>query len=295
MTNNVTNLVPTNDPVFRADPQLDPPVKVMACIEEHELCNPNLGTTGNCRNFTPIEVHYVTTGALSLNRRQEATALRTMLNLIGSDIGNIASLAPGDVVSAGRTVFESVQYRTLANDHWRAELKRWFAMTLYLIQSDAVQTATPQLEPSLQDYFRVIRNDTITEDCKCQRFRSAAGVRNFNFLAIILILSVGIAIITTATFIEPIMGAIRRVCGVDEYRMLAWVFDGTLQLQRLAYGAAGVGSWKPGASDVPTSDDKSWPMIDLKEVATAESVYGPGGTWSSATSPIIKKRPKPLV
>ncbi|CAI4215856.1 unnamed protein product [Parascedosporium putredinis] len=269
-TNGVVNIVPSSDPVF-GDNVLANPVQVLACIEEHEICNPTLPPPTSCKRFTPYDDHVTICDRLGMNPRQNATALRIMLNSIGSDIGSIVPLATGDVVAAGRTVFQGKQYETLAADHWREEVKRWFGMAVYLAQADAVESSTPQTDARLLGYFSPIVNPNFVRDCRSQRYSNAAGVRNFDFLAIVVVFAVGASVILIATLIEPIAAALRRARGADQDRMLAWVFDSTLQLQRLAYGAAGVGSWQPGVKEVPTSDEKFWPVIDLKEVAMAES------------------------
>src|SRR5690606_9953584 len=54
MTNNVNNVVPTSDPIFGVDPG-GSPVRVISCIEEHELCNPNLPSLNDCRKFVPTD------------------------------------------------------------------------------------------------------------------------------------------------------------------------------------------------------------------------------------------------
>ena len=284
MTNNVTNVVPTNDPIFGVDPTGNP-VKVLTCIETHELCNPNLPSVNSCKKFTPADDPFANMDSLSLNERQTGTALRVAINLLRQDIGQVVNYAPGDIVMAGKTVLYGEQYDILPVDQWRREVRRWFAMALYMLQSDAVQFSTLQKDETLQPYFSTITDEPWLTSCKNQRIRNAEGVRNFNFLAIVLILSIGLMIIVVGAFIEPVVALLRRMLGRGEERTLTWVFDGVLQLQRLAYNAVGVEKWEPGVSDVPTTDEKVWPVIDLKVVATAESVYDSDGS-PIKTSPI---------
>ncbi|SPO01918.1 uncharacterized protein DNG_04591 [Cephalotrichum gorgonifer] len=287
-TNNVTNVMPTRDPIFGIDPA-GSPVKVLSCVEEHELCNPSLSSPNNCRSFAPADDIFAMINALSLNERQNGTALRVAINLLRQDLSQVVNFAPGDIVMAGKTVLYGEQYDILPVDQWRREVRRWFAMALYLLQSDAVQFSTPQRDATLEPYFATITDEPWLTSCKNQRIRNAEGplrVRNFNFLAIVLILSLGFVFIALGGFVEPLTGLFRRVSGKNEDRALTWVFDGVLQLQRLAYGGVGVEKWQPGVADVPTTDEKMWPVIDLKVVATAESVYDSDGSPGSGVTPI---------
>ena len=287
-TNNVSNLMPTNDPIFRIDSTAagSSPVRIISCIEEHELCNPRAPSLSECRKFAPVDNPFAIASALSLNERQNGTALRVAINLIRQDLSQVVNFAPGDVVMAGKTVLNSEQYGILPADQWRREVRRWFAMALYLMQSDAVQFSTPQADATLAPFFKTITDEPWLTSCKNQRVRNMEGIRNFNFLAIVLILSIGAVVIVVGGFIEPFAGLLRRVSGRDEDRALTWVFDGVLQLQRLAYGAVGVEKWQPGVADVPTTDEKVWPVLDLKVVATADSVSDLGDSPISRTSPI---------
>ncbi|PKS12322.1 hypothetical protein jhhlp_001622 [Lomentospora prolificans] len=285
MTNNVTNVSPTSDPLFGVDPA-GSPVKVLACIEEHELCNPNLPSLNQCKSFAPADDIFALVDSLGLNERQNGTALRLTINLLREDLGQIVNFAPGDIIMAGKTVLYGEQYDILPVDQWRREVRRWFAMSLSLLQSDAVQFSTVQKDATLRDYFTAIVDEPWATSCKNQRIRNAEGVRNFNFLAIVLIFSIGFIIISIGGFVEPVVGLVRRMSGKGEDRSLTWVFDGVLQLQRLAYGAVGVEKWQPGVTDVPTTDEKVWPVIDLKVVATAESIYDSDMSPISRGSPI---------
>jgi len=284
-TNNVSNVMPTSDPIFQIDPA-GSPVKVISCIEEHEICNSTTPPVSGCRKFAPADDPFAIGRALSLNERQAGTALRVAINLLRQDLSQVVNFAPGDIVMAGKTVLYGEQYDILPADQWRREVRRWFAMALYLLQSDAVQFATLQRDATLEPFFMTITDEPWLTSCKNQRIRNAEGVRNFNFLAILLILSIGAVIIAIGGFIESVTSLLRRATGKDEDRMLMWVFDGVLQLQRLAYGAIGVEKWQPGVADVPTTDEKVWPVLNLKVVATAESISDSDGSPVSRTSPI---------
>lgn len=287
-TNNVSNVMPTNDPIFRIDSTASgsSPVRIISCVEEHELCNPRATSLPECKKFAPVDDPFAIASALSFNERQNGTALRVAINLLRQDLSQVVNFAPGDIVMAGKTILNSEQYGMLPADQWRREVRRWFAMALYLLQSDAVQFSTPQADVTLAPFFMTITDEPWLTSCQSQRVRNMEGVRNFNFLAIVLIMSIGAVVMAVGGFIEPFAGLLRRVSGGDEDRALTWVFDGVLQLQRLAYGAVGVEKWQPGVADVPTTDEKVWPVLDLKVVATADSASDLGLSPVSRTSPV---------
>ena len=88
--------------------------------------------------------------------------------------------------------------------------------------------------------------------CDSQIIKAPPGSRatSFSTVGVAVILAIGGIIILTHIILEYI---VTNVIPTKNYRLLRWALDDKLQLQRLAFEGAGVGSWNAGIGTVPTT------------------------------------------
>lgn len=73
---------------------------------------------------------------------------------------------------------------------------------------------------------------------------------SFSTLGVAIILAAGGLFILTHMILEYIVA---NVIPTKNYKLIRWALDDKLQLQRLAFEGAGVGTWNPGLGAVPTT------------------------------------------
>jgi hypothetical protein len=83
-----------------------------------------------------------------------------------------------------------------------------------------------------------------------QKIKSRAYV-SFSFLGLLLVLIFGILIVFLSLTIEPISRFFHRRAKKDNYKLLEWNSNSSLQLQRLAFDGLGIGEWSGCDKTVP--------------------------------------------
>ena len=175
------------------------------------------------------------------------------------------------------------------------EVKSWFDTGLARLQSHMVEYAAgPQntLEGSYVQKFNGLISQSM---CRNQKVRSTGGTINFSVLGLALVLIVCSALILTNLALETMVGFIQRKCRTGAYRHLQWIVDEKLQLQRMAFEAAGMGTWSGGDAAVPVTrlgekfglpryTDRSHPRL-LPDYMKAQAGGG-GGYYGSGSEEI---------
>lgn len=88
--------------------------------------------------------------------------------------------------------------------------------------------------------------------CESQVIKAPPGsnATSFSTLGVAIILTIGGLIILTHIILEYVVS---NVVQTRNYKLVRWALDDKLQLQRLAFEGAGVGSWNAGIGAVPTT------------------------------------------
>lgn len=288
--NGIRFLEPCDDPVFAAHYLMDsvvdwpstidnpPPgyesdrmVSVMACTEQHQICNP---VNGSC---TPgMGKHQLSTAAstlrfvseLGLSDVQAATAFR------------IASAVP--YTSLKKMVYTRQHTALRAQDRlngwlqlflpptqWETEVSSWFQDGLALLQHLSQEFATGRLvDPDLEGQIWAPTRDSnytwtraLAEQCLGQRVKNTQGTLSFSILGIAVIFSFVGLILLTSCILEPITDYVRskHPSRKGAYKQLTWAMDHHLQMQRLLFekgaseeGQYGLWTDSPGQS-IPTT------------------------------------------
>jgi hypothetical protein len=141
----------------------------------------------------------------------------------------------------------------LPNNQWMIEVESWFATGLARLQQSVVQYATGP--PNVVDGAYISKpTDPISQMmCDNQQVRSTNNAINFSTLGIIIILLIGGLLIATSLVLDTLVGFVQRKRNLRDYQRVQWALNEKLQLQRLAYEEAGMGTWSGGTDLVPVT------------------------------------------
>lgn len=133
------------------------------------------------------------------------------------------------------------------------EVESWFATGLARLQQSVVQYATGSPNVIEGAYISKPTEAFSQMMCDNQQVRSTNNAMNFSTLGVVIILIVGGLLITTSLILDTLVGFIQRKRNMRDYQRVQWALDEKLQLQRLAYEEAGMGTWSGGTSVVPVT------------------------------------------
>jgi hypothetical protein len=167
---------------------------------------------------------------------------------------------------ASKTFQGGTQYAPLPADQWRAEMGRWFAVTLALLQqgfvgfvaggSDDITRQAGVKATTLLDPGQIVF-------CQKQRVRNAAGVQNFGFVAVLVVVCVGMAIVVVGLGLDTVVGWAQARRGDGDGRRRRWSLDGLFQLHRMAYEAVEQRRWVGLDGDIPTTVGAFAPLSEV--------------------------------
>ena len=241
---------------------LDNDVNVLACTEQLQICNPNRGL--NQARCTPIlaldvlEDWYINannSGYLQNvldNEKQMTTASQIMYALDWAHLYTLISS-----FNELPFLFNSLQQQSaslgLADDQWIQESSHLFSLTLNTVQRFITEFATGPPSPYSQYTAGWLdKNPSLEFLCNNQIIRSP-NFASFSILGISLIFGLGALIICSSLCLEPFVAHFQRKYKTGLFQQVRWQLDGKLQLQRMAFEEAGLGQWKGGAEQVPTT------------------------------------------
>lgn len=225
-------------------------VNALACIDQHQYCNP---TNDQCTPLTSFMLahNFLGQNHISLNEAQMVTALR--IDLFTQFLTTYSSVhSRGAYALRASDTVNDLNQIALPNNQWMIEVSAWFAVSMAKLQQRVIQYATgPGYIPDTMYLSRPVK---IQEKmCKNQIVRSSGGTISFSVLGVAIILILGTALISTSLILPTVIGLLRRWLKWKDYKRLQWNLDANLQLQRLAYEEAGQGHWSGGADSVPVT------------------------------------------
>jgi hypothetical protein len=233
----------------------------MFCSEQHQFCNPNLQDEGT--GCTPLTGRTVTQQSLEADHGQSigltdiqwATTHRLLQSI--NEFTLSAALkylgAPSMLAQNGLDTldyFSGFASESLAVDQWRYEIINWHNDTLANMQRWVIDYVYgPE---NHFDRIYIVPPATPEEQAMCfnQRARFPEAL-SFDGVGILVILVMGSVIIVTNICLPFVVGFIQKHLRKGTYRRSVWILDEYLQLQRMAYEGAGLGSWRRRESLVP--------------------------------------------
>lgn len=184
-------------------------VYVMACVDQHQFCNP---TTNNCTPLTGAYTLGTTTNVfrnLNFNAAQYATAVHISLHLSYlTTYSNVHTRGPNALRASDS--LNGIFQIGLPNTQWMTEVSSWFATSLAKLQQKVIEYATGP--PSVPESYNLVKPQTKEEKqiCNNQIIRRTSGTTSFSVLGVAIILSVGTVLIVTSLVLDTLVQYFRR-------------------------------------------------------------------------------------
>jgi hypothetical protein len=136
----------------------------------------------------------------------------------------------------------------IPSNQWQIEVSSWFTTGLARLQQVLVDYAAGPPGPLDDGAYITPGNETL---CASQKVRSISGTTSLSVVGIAAIVVVCVVLIAISLVLDRISHFIQKRWNHGGYRYKHWLLDGKLQLQRLAYQGASMGTWINLEKDVP--------------------------------------------
>ena len=224
-------------------------VYVLACTEQHQVCNP---TNRKCTPLSGTFQVIPNLSGLDLNDAQESTVFTMALTISFINTYNSVNSRGANALRASETLDQGFQI-SLPNNQWMTEVSTWFAVSMAKLQQRTVQYAIGS--SYVPEGLTLVGPENGYQEniCNNTKIQSQSGTTSFSVLGVSIILIVGFLLITISLVLSTVMGFIRQKRDWKAYKSLQYTLDNKLQLQRLAYEEAGQGHWSGGTDSVPVT------------------------------------------
>lgn len=249
---------PSDDPFFAAHQTederhytTDSYVSALGCAEQIEVCNPHKKL---CTPLAGVGQVNDSLSEIGLSLFQKGVARRIIAASITAAIHLDPFVRGATALRAHETVSLWSQI-PLPPDQWIVEVSSWFKSGLARMQQAIVEYATGPL--FTEGMLRVGETDPIRRKmCSTQKFRSTEPSTSFSVLGMFIVLAIGFIITPIGYFPDSFIGSPwgrpfkRRLF---PHRRQQWILNSTLQLQRIAFERAKMGTWTGQMEPVPVT------------------------------------------
>ena len=262
-----------------------------------DISNPNAKTGNSCTDLNSwyqwgdFTTYYGGTNITALsdigmNDMQQTTAMMLQDASISATVWNVIDQLGPVALVASNFVEEQEFFWSppLPNNQWQAEVANWFSIGLAHTQRLFIATYRKPNQKIQLDYWLPFPASAKSENtwCNSQKVHSAEYT-TFSVLGLGLNFGVGIVVLFAGyllPFIVPRLQARRaRRRGKISVAQEQWFMNGSLQLQRIAYEAHGVGDWEGRESTVPiTAGLTEFIPLSQRSVASSLRRFGSGRT-----------------
>ncbi|KIW70527.1 hypothetical protein PV04_02789 [Phialophora macrospora] len=289
-SNSVRFLQSCDDPVFSAHYPMqttnasmptgyeaDKVVSVLACTEQHQICNAMTGICspqlGKYQLFDALVAG--TLDQVLLSTAQTTTALRIARAVAFTNIKDVVYLRQYTALRAQERL-DGLMQLPLPNNQWHIEISGWVQDGLSLLQHLVQEYVTG---PALTAGGQILRGntDSSSDQCLSQRTRDTQGSQSFSILGLAVTFTIAGLIIISSFFIEALGTLVCRKGKNARYRQLAWKMDNHLQMQRFLFEHLGLGVWDKISRDqsIPRTAVDGDFVLDLEAIANADHAsYG---------------------
>lgn len=230
----------------------DATTSVLGCTEQHRFCNPTNPSSTNCTPLAGTVQVNNSLGGLGFNSLQQATANRMFETMGQTTLPRVARALGTNYMVAASSLSGQVSL-ALPKDQWVLEVFNWADTMMATFQRKVIEFATGPSNPEFNKYFQLADTAEQQRMCRNQKVPSPPGYTSFSVVGLTIILGVGILIIWLNCVLESTVHAMRRWRNTGLYRQMAWILDGTLQLQRMAYESSGLGKWDNCDKEIPVT------------------------------------------
>jgi hypothetical protein len=248
----------------------------MGCAEQHQYCNPRSRATdgSNCTPLTarPNFNFYGTDTTTNQLYKAVFTTPNQFITLsVLNDAAGVSSIDTwlnrlNVPLLAADQNYISIS-TPIADNQWILETTNWFETGMNLLQRMVAEIATGP--PGKFSIYTAGNSTTVPRldwFCKNVVVQNSSYV-SFSMLALVLIFVIGILLILISLWIESLTHSIQLRFRKGKSFQRRWYLDSTLQLHRMAFESAGLGSWKDGPSEIPVTENpeeigvgRSWDM-----------------------------------
>ncbi|KAL1605012.1 hypothetical protein SLS60_004555 [Paraconiothyrium brasiliense] len=279
MANDIRYYGQVEDPIFQATGELftildagqnvtiytsDYFVNPLACIDQHQFCNPSNEKCTKLDAYSPAVI--AAQKDLEYNPMQYGTVSTLSLDLYLSTISQSIG-GRGSSALRAQELVTGLFSGPLPKDQWKKEVcaaafrevtsscsqvEYWFTTGLSKVQKYFVDYASGPSNVLNGTHISKPYDAPSRQLCESQIIKVPPGsnATSFSTLGVAIILTVGGLVILAHVILEYIVA---NVVPTKNYKLVRWALDDKLQLQRLAFEGAGVGSWNAGIGAVPTT------------------------------------------
>ena len=290
---------PVDDPWFSAHRALeikdqtyylsDTIMRIVGCAEQQQFCNLNLNA--NESSCTPLTAQWPALNAafghdmgfseLQLNlvvRFDRASSLILLEESITSEVSLQAYNSLSDFFSG-----------PIPSNQWQIEVSNWFNIALAKFQALLLEVSTGPAAIRPGGTISPLYDKLDESLCSMQRVPQAANYTSFSVLGILIILVIGGLIIFVSFFIDKLVRSLQRVSGMGVYKGTQWQLDDILQLQRMVYEKADIGTWTNCDARVPVTTKKMENMGIISSVRGDEHLTYTRGYAEPSATPLVSE------
>lgn len=228
----------------------DSPMSFIACSHQHQICkDPNSCTVLHGSSYILDEVQNLGLSEVQLNTTERIFQPAQSTGFYYAVSGRSAA-----ALVAQQTVNDQFQ-DPLPNNQWMLEVSSWFNTGLAMLQKGVQDYASGP--PAIPEGWSIKPPENTVQRAMCynQIVRMANGTVNFSVLGLAILVIISFLIILFSWFQETIVGYLQlSIFHRGEHARLHWILDNVFQLQRIAYEAQGLGTWKNREGAIPVSD-----------------------------------------
>ena len=267
LANKVTHLQPVVDPWLRAtklstqnisNSALDEspipmytsaePVSLLGCVEQMELCNPNIDDGARCTMLRLSHHLNEVVAGMALNEKQMATTARIFYSLARVGVPQTAYSLGGNGLLASSSVQKNLS-PGLPSNQWELEVQNWFGTSLTALQLFTVQYVTGYERP---DFNKFITPPSPKDEWMCtNQIVQRNDFASFSVLGLAMIF-LGCSLIILLS--ESLSKVLPRIPSKSERKRrndLEWRAYDILQLQCVATDDIATSLGKPFSLNIP--------------------------------------------
>jgi hypothetical protein len=262
--------------------QFDFYANVIACVTQHQICNPSL-SEDQCSPLTTAEklLKWESDSNSAFNAHQQYTRRRLNELIITSSFSETIDTLRASVLLALNSL-SGVVSLPLPPQHWMDEVQNWFEVMLVTLQQGTLAFARGPTDSRFLKYIEQPVAPELLSMCSNQKFRSAEYI-SFSVFGLSIIIAIGSIVILVNLILDTAVGFIQRMLRKGETKRLEWATNGMLQLQRLAYEGHGIGTWRKLDADVPitlTAEKFGLPIRESETFTTIRPADGNGSDYA---------------
>ncbi|KAK7709700.1 hypothetical protein SLS57_008605 [Botryosphaeria dothidea] len=196
----------------------DDMASVMGCVQQYQLCNPNLPKEKRCSPLAAMMDNFENAKTL-WSEAKKYDALKMPINTLLNFAPTAITQNLGIASLTSRYSLQGSMQGPLPDNQWQLDLEHWFTGALSLLQSRAVEYATGPSEPAMQKWIIPPKDDAQRYFCDNEKILTTAYT-NFNTFGLCLTLVLGGIIIITSYTLETIVSYIQKRHNPDKYSRL---------------------------------------------------------------------------